>query len=56
MSQNLEMQHLLQAAYSAGMLDAADFVAKGFTPGELQRAAEDQSESYALSVMGGRYE
>lgn len=52
-SEDLKFQHLLQAAYSAGMLDAADLSAKGFTPGELQRAAEDKSESYALSVMGG---
>lgn len=52
-SEDLKFQHLLQAAYSAGMLDAAYLAAKGFTPGELQRAAEEQSQAYALSVMGG---
>lgn len=51
--EQLETQHLVQAAYSAGMLDAAELVAKGMTPNELQRAAEDQSQAYALSVMGG---
>jgi hypothetical protein len=51
--EQFETMHLVQAAYSAGMLDAAELVTKGMTPGELQRAAEDQSQAYALSVMGG---
>lgn len=49
-----ELRHLLQAAYSAGIIDATNFVDSKITTGEIRGLTEELAQSYALKATTGQ--
>lgn len=49
-----DLRHLLQAAYSAGMIDAANFADSKITTGEIRGLTEELAQSYALKATNGQ--
>lgn len=48
-----EVKHMVRQAYSAGMLDAANFSESKVTPGEIRQLTEELAQSYVINAIGG---
>ncbi len=48
-----EVKHMVRQAYSAGMLDAANFSESKVTPGEIRQLSEELAQSYVSNAIGG---
>ncbi len=48
-----EVKHMVRQAYSAGMLDAANFSESKVTPGEIRQLTEELAQSYVSNAIGG---